>query len=212
MVSANRFTNTTPKDTHMLKKILALMVMLYATLSFAAIDVKATAAELDAIKGIGPSISGKIVDERKKGNFKDWNDFIERVKGVGEGNAAKFSTEGLTVNGSGFKGATAAPVTPTTPMPTPTPKADAKPATAAPAATPAPAAKEEKKDPKAEAKMKADDAKKAKADEKAKKQEEAKAKKDAAKQAKEDAKKAKAEKKAAAKADAAAPAASAPKK
>jgi competence protein ComEA len=179
----------------MLKKILALMVMLYATLSFAAVDVnKATAAELDGVKGIGPAISGKIVDERKKGNFKDWNDFIERVKGVGDKNAAKFSTEGLTVNGSGFNGAAAAPTAPAA-------KADTKPAAAttaaAPAAAPAPAAKEEKKDPKAEAKMKADDAKKAKAEEKAKKAEEAKAKKDAAKQAKEDAKKAKADKKAA---------------
>ena len=74
----------------MLKKILALAVMLYATVSFAAVDVnKATAAELDGIKGIGPGISTKIIDERKKGNFKDWNDFIVRVKGVGDGNAAK---------------------------------------------------------------------------------------------------------------------------
>jgi competence protein ComEA len=147
------------KDKHMLKKILALVVMLYATLSFAAVDVnKATAAELDGIKGIGPATSTKIMDERKKGNFKDWNDFIERVKGVGEGNAAKFSAEGLTVDGAGFKGAAAAP-----------------------------AAKEEKKDPKAEAKMKA---------------EEAKAKKAAAKEAKA----------AAAAAPAAAPGASAPKK
>lgn len=151
----------------MLKKILAIVAMLYAGLAFAAVDVnKATAAELDGIKGVGPGISTKIIDERKKGNFKDWNDFIERVKGIGDGNAAKFSSEGMTVNGAGFKGA-------------------------APAA--APAAKEEKKDPKADAKMKADDAKKAKAEEKAKKAEEAKAKKEAAKQAKEDAKKAKAE-------------------
>ena len=76
----------------MLKKILAMLAMLYAAATFAAVDVnKATAAELDGIKGIGPAISSKIVDERKKGNFKDWSDFIERVKGVGEGNAAKFS-------------------------------------------------------------------------------------------------------------------------
>jgi competence protein ComEA len=188
----------------MLKKILAIVAMLYATLSFAAVDVnKATAAELDAIKGIGPAISTKIIDERKKGNFKDWNDFIDRVKGVGEGNAAKFSTEGLTVNGSGFKGAAAAPAAPAA-------KADAKPAAAA-APTPAAAAKEEKKDPKAEAKMKAEEAKKAKAEAAAKKADEAKAKKEAAKQAKEDAKKAKAEKKAA-KAEAPAAAASTPKK
>jgi competence protein ComEA len=177
----------------MLKKILAIVAMLYAAVAFAAVDVnKATAAELDGIKGIGPSISTKIIDERKKGNFKDWNDFVERVKGVGDGNAAKFSAEGLTVNGAGFKGAAAAPAA----------KADAKPVAAAAPAVPA--AKEEKKDPKADAKMKADDAKKAKAEEKAKKAEEAKAKKEAAKQAKADKK--------AAKADAPAAAASTAKK
>ncbi len=139
----------------MLKKILTLVAMLYAALSFAAVDVnKGTAADLDGIKGIGPGISGKIVDERKKGNFKDWNDFIERVKGVGEGNAAKFSAEGLTVNGAGFKGAAAT-----------TPAA-------------APAAKEEKKDAKADAKAQKEADKKTKADEKQKKAD-AKAAKDA---------------------------------
>ena len=94
----------------MLKKILAVAAMLYAAACFAAVDVnKAGAADLDSIKGIGPAMSTKILDERKKGNFKDWNDFIERVKGVGEGNAAKFSAEGLTVGGAAFKGAAAAP-------------------------------------------------------------------------------------------------------
>ncbi|HWP12558.1 MAG TPA: helix-hairpin-helix domain-containing protein [Ramlibacter sp.] len=93
----------------MWKKILAVLAMLYAAASFAAVDVnKASAAELDSIKGIGPGISAKILDERKKGSFKDWNDFITRVQGVGETNAAKFSAEGLTVNGSAFKGAAAA--------------------------------------------------------------------------------------------------------
>ena len=93
----------------MLKKILALVAMLYAAACFAAVDVnKATAADLDSIKGIGPGISAKILDERKKGNFKDWTDLIDRVKGLGEGNAAKFSAEGLTVNGAAFKGAAAA--------------------------------------------------------------------------------------------------------
>jgi competence protein ComEA len=90
----------------MLKKILALLAVLYAAACFAAVDVnKATEAELDSIKGIGPGISSKILDERKKGSFKDWTDFVDRVKGVGEGSAAKFSAEGLTVNGEAFKGA-----------------------------------------------------------------------------------------------------------
>jgi len=93
----------------MLKKILAVLAMLYAAASFAAVDVnKASAAELDSVKGIGPGISARILDERKKGSFKDWQDFIGRVKGIGEGNAARFSAEGLTVNGAAFKGAAAA--------------------------------------------------------------------------------------------------------
>ena len=119
----------------MLKKILAIVAMLYAAVAFAAVDVnKATAAELDGIKGIGPGISTKILDERKKGNFKDWNDFIERVKGIGETNAAKFSAEGMTVNGQGFKGVAAAAKKDDKPAA----KAEAKPAAAAAAARPEP--------------------------------------------------------------------------
>ena len=88
----------------MLKKILAVLVMLYAALAMAAVDVnKGNEAELDAIKGIGPVTSKMIVSERKKGNFKSWEDFIERIKGVGDTRAAKLSAEGLTVNGTAYK-------------------------------------------------------------------------------------------------------------
>jgi competence protein ComEA len=114
----------------MLKIILALLAMLCTSACFAAVDVnKATAAELDSIKGIGPSISTKILDERKKGDFKDWTDLINRVKGVSDGNATKFSGEGLTVNGAAFKSAT------------PAAKKDEKKADAKPAASAASAAK-----------------------------------------------------------------------
>jgi competence protein ComEA len=168
----------------MLKKILALVAMLYATLSFAAVDVnKGTAADLDGIKGIGPAISTKIVDERKKGNFKDWNDFISRVNGIGDKSAAKLSEAGLTVNGSGFNGAAA----PATAKAADTSKAAAKPAVTAAA----PAAKEEKKDAKADAKAQKEAAKKAKAEDKQKKADEVKAKKEADKKDKADAKAAK---------------------
>lgn len=120
----------------MLKTILAIMAMLVATTCFAAVDVnKATAAELDSIKGIGPGTSTKILDERKKGTFKNWTDFIERVKGVGESNAAKFSAEGMTVNGEAFKGAAPAAKQETK-------KVEAK--AAAPASAAAPAASDPK--------------------------------------------------------------------
>jgi len=202
----------------MIKKLLAFFAAMYMAVSFAAVDVnKATAAELDGIKGIGPGISSKIIDERKKGNFKDWNDFIERVKGVGEGNAAKFSAEGMTVGGASFKGAAAAPAAKKDEKPAAKAdekKAEAKPA-AAVAAAPAAAAKEEKKDAKAEAKAKADEAKakkeadkKAKAEEKMKKADEAKKAKDAKPAAKDEKK----DEKKDAKAEAAKPAASAAKK
>lgn len=89
----------------MWKKLLAALAMCCATaMAMAAVDVnKATEADLDALKGIGPVTSKLILSERKKGAFKDWQDFIDRVKGVGESRAAKFSEEGLTVNGQAFK-------------------------------------------------------------------------------------------------------------
>lgn len=111
----------------MLKKILFLLTFLYAAVSFAAVDAnQASAAELDGIKGIGPAVSNKILDERKKGNFKDWNDLISRVNGVGKKNAAKFSAQGLTVNGSTYTGA---------PAPAPAAKANDKQVTGKPTDT-----------------------------------------------------------------------------
>jgi competence protein ComEA len=92
----------------MLKKILAILAMLYAAAAFAAVDVNtAKASDLDGLKGIGPVMSQRILDERKKGKFKSWEDLIERVKGLGDNSAAKLSAEGLTVNGAAYKTAAA---------------------------------------------------------------------------------------------------------
>jgi competence protein ComEA len=91
----------------MLKKFLAVLALLCAATAFAADVNKASAADLDDIKGIGPGLSTRILDERKKGPFKDWADFIARIKGIGEGNAQKFSDGGLTINGAPFKPAAA---------------------------------------------------------------------------------------------------------
>lgn len=89
----------------MFKKLLAFFAAMSIVAAFAAIDVnKATEAELDGIKGIGPVTTKLIVTERKKGEFKNWDDFVTRVKGVGDKNAAKFSAEGLTVGGASYQG------------------------------------------------------------------------------------------------------------
>ena len=88
----------------MLKKILAVLAFLLSTaMAMAAVDAnKASEAELDSVKGIGPGTSKQIVNERKKGDFKDWNDFITRVKGVGEKRATSLSDAGLTVGGKAY--------------------------------------------------------------------------------------------------------------
>jgi competence protein ComEA len=89
----------------MRKKILAVLALLYAAGSCSAVDVnKATAAELDAVKGIGPTTSRSIIDERRKhGEFRSWQDFIARTKGLGASKAASLSKEGLTVGGDGYR-------------------------------------------------------------------------------------------------------------
>lgn len=136
----------------MFKKFLAILVMLYATLAMAAVDVnKATEAQLDAVKGIGPVTSKMILSERKKGDFKNWDDFIERIKGVGDTRAAKLSGEGLTVNGAGYKVATKDTRS--------TAKEDRKETKAS--------AKEDRKEVKAAAKEEKKDAKEARKDDKA---------------------------------------------
>lgn len=88
----------------MFKKFMASLLALFAAASFAAVDInKATVADLDSIKGIGPATSAKMLDERKASPFKDWADLIERVPGIGDKRAAKLSSQGLTVNGEAFK-------------------------------------------------------------------------------------------------------------
>ncbi len=96
----------------MFKKLIAFVAAWACAMAFAAVDInKANLADLESVKGIGPAVATKILDERKKAPFKDWADVIDRVNGVGAGNAAKFSTGGLTVNGAGFN-SSALPVAP----------------------------------------------------------------------------------------------------
>jgi len=97
----------------MLKRLLLLIAfcMSAASAAFAAdVDLnKADQAALDGVKGIGPSLSKTILEERKKGDFKDWSDFEKRVKGVKEKKAAKLSEAGLRINGQPVSAGSAVP-------------------------------------------------------------------------------------------------------
>lgn len=88
----------------LIRKTLALLLSLAATVAMAAVDVNAASeADLDSIKGIGPGTSGKVLEARKTSKFKDWSDLIARVPGIGDKRAAKLSAEGLTVNGAKYQ-------------------------------------------------------------------------------------------------------------
>lgn len=97
-------------------RIVIQLVLAWALAGFTALcwavgDVnQLDATQLQAVKGIGPKLSTRIVEARERSAFRDWNDFIDRVPGVGERTAQKFSTQGLTVNGQPYgkgKGQTA---------------------------------------------------------------------------------------------------------
>ena len=53
-------------------------------------------------------MSGKILAARQQGPFKGWPDLLERVSGLGPGNAARLSQNGLTVGGAAYAPAPAA--------------------------------------------------------------------------------------------------------
>lgn len=86
----------------MRKTLLAVLLACAAGATAAAEVNQAKASDLDGLKGIGPKTSQRILDERQKSPFKDWKDFMKRVKGVGPGAAAKLSAQGLTVNGARY--------------------------------------------------------------------------------------------------------------
>jgi competence protein ComEA len=93
----------------MLKKsLLGALAALCAASVFAGVELnKADQAALEGVHGLGPALSSKLLEERKKGPYKSWEDVIDRVRGVGPASAARLSTAGLTVNDSPYAGAKA---------------------------------------------------------------------------------------------------------
>ena len=73
-----------------------------------ALDInQANEAELDSLKGMGPSLSAKVLAVRAQGPFLSWQDLMQRVSGLRQAKAQQFSEQGLTVQGLPFNKATA---------------------------------------------------------------------------------------------------------
>ena len=101
----------------MARFLVAALFAFCASSAFAAVDVnRATQAELEAVRGVGPALAEQILAQRRKAVFRDWKDFIDRIHGVGAGSAARLSAAGLTIEGVGYgpagKAATASAVRP----------------------------------------------------------------------------------------------------
>jgi competence protein ComEA len=82
-----------------MRKPLLAIVCCALSLSVWGLEVNtANEAELDSVRGLGPSSTARVLKAREQGPFKDWADLMQRVKGIKPATASKLSANGLTVN------------------------------------------------------------------------------------------------------------------
>jgi competence protein ComEA len=82
--------------------LLLTAASLFSTQALALDLNQANEAELDGLKGMGPSLSRKVLAARHQQPFASWADFLQRVSGVGVAKAKLFSEQGLTIEGQAF--------------------------------------------------------------------------------------------------------------
>jgi competence protein ComEA len=83
--------------------LIALALAALAPCAAAAEVNEASLAELQDVRGVGKTLAQRITRERAAhGAFKDWQDLIRRVNGVGPGTARNASDGGLLVRGSTY--------------------------------------------------------------------------------------------------------------
>lgn len=82
---------------------LGLVCLLLCTPPLWALDLNlATEAELDALSGVGPAFTARVMQARADQPFIHWSDFMRRVKGVREPTALKLSQQGARIRGEPF--------------------------------------------------------------------------------------------------------------
>lgn len=83
--------------------LVGLVLVLGGSPSQAAIEAnQASQAELETVTGIGPNLSARILQARHDQAFRDWEDLLKRVSGLGPANAVKLSRAGLQVAGTPY--------------------------------------------------------------------------------------------------------------
>ena len=87
----------------MLKMSAATTIALLTSVTWAQVDLnKASEIELDGLKGLGPTTTRQIMDERQQKPFRDWPDVMQRIQGIGPKKAANLSDQGLRVQGQAY--------------------------------------------------------------------------------------------------------------
>ena len=116
-----------------MNRALCAIVVCLASAPVGALEVNlASQAELESIAGIGPDFATRVLAARRERPFNDWDDFLQRVRGVGKARAARLSHEGLTVGGSPYPAAAPLPAAPASELRDAAPAAPAAAASALP--------------------------------------------------------------------------------
>jgi competence protein ComEA len=63
---------------------------------------RAREIDLDGLRGLGPTTTRRILEERERQPFRDWKDLMQRTPGIGPKKAMQLSEQGLRVQGQPF--------------------------------------------------------------------------------------------------------------
>lgn len=63
---------------------------------------RAREVDLDGLRGLGPATTRLILQERERQAFRDWQDLMRRIPGIGPRKAAQLSEQGLRVGSEAF--------------------------------------------------------------------------------------------------------------
>ena len=77
-----------------------LLAVLLAPAPGIALEVnEANRAQLERLNGLGVARVERLLQERARAPFKNWEDLVARVKGIGTKGMQHLGAQGLTVNG-----------------------------------------------------------------------------------------------------------------
>lgn len=83
----------------MTRALVAIALWLTVSCAVAQEINDATRAQLEQLNGIGVTMADRILLERERRPFADWDDLERRVKGVRGARAQRLRAQGVTVNG-----------------------------------------------------------------------------------------------------------------